>query len=447
MSFDYDYFVIGAGSGGVRSSRIAAQLGAKVAVAEESFMGGTCVNVGCVPKKLLVYASHFMEEFHMASGYGWNVDDISLDWSKLIKNKDQEIARLNKIYQGILDRAGVEVFPERAVVTGPNSVKCGDKEFTAKYILVATGGRPTIPTFSGSEHVISSNEMFYLEELPKRFLVVGGGYIGVEFAGIMNGLGSKTTLSYRRDLFLRGFDDSMRTFIRDEMTKKEIDLKFNSNVSSIVKTDDGLEVSFEEGGKEVFDQVLYATGRHPYVQGLGLETAGVELDEKGAVKVDAKFKTSCPSIYAVGDVIDRVQLTPVALAEGMFVAHDLFGNGFREVDYELIPTAIFSQPEMATVGLTETKAREKFGDDVKVYDGSFRPMKLVLTDSEERTMVKMIVRKSTDEVLGIHMGGLYSGEIIQGMAVALKAGAKKEDFDRTIGIHPTSAEEFVTMRE
>lgn len=447
MDFDYDYFVIGAGSGGVRSSRIASQLGAKVAVAEEAFMGGTCVNVGCVPKKLLVYASHFMEDFHLAAGYGWNVDGVKLDWQKLINNKNKEIERLNGIYKGILERANVEVIAERAVVTGPNEVQCGDKKYTAKYILVATGARPTVPEFPGSEHVITSNEMFFLGEVPKRFLVVGGGYIGVEFAGIMNGLGAVTTLSYRKDLFLRGFDISMREFIRDEMTKKDINLKFESNVESITKTDEGLEVKFAEGETAVYDQVLYATGRHPNVQGLGLETAGVDMASNGAVLVDEKFKTSCPSIYAVGDVIDRVQLTPVALAEGMFVAHDLFGEGFREVDYNLIPTAIFSQPEMATVGLTEDEAKEKFGDDIKVYFGNFRPMKLVLTDSQEKTMVKMVIRVSTNEVLGVHMGGMYSGEIIQGIAVALKAGAKKEDFDRTIGIHPTSAEEFVTMRD
>ena len=447
MKFDCDYFVIGAGSGGVRSSRIASQLGAKVAVAEEAFMGGTCVNVGCVPKKLLVYASHFMEDFHLAAGYGWNVDGVKLDWQKLINNKNKEIERLNGIYKGILERANVEVIAERALVTGPNEVQCGDKKYTAKYILVATGARPTVPEFPGSEYVITSNEMFFLDEVPKRFLVVGGGYIGVEFAGILNGLGAETTLSYRRDLFLRGFDISMREFIRDEMTKKGINLKFKSNVESITKTDTGLEVKYKEGETAVYDQVLYATGRHPNVQGLGLETAGVDMADNGAVLVDDKFKTSCPSIYAVGDVINRVQLTPVALAEGMFVAHDLFGEGFREVDYNLIPTAIFSQPEMATVGLTEGEAKDKFGDDIKVYFGSFRPMKLVLTDSEEKTMVKMVVRVSTNEVLGVHMGGIYSGEIIQGMAVALKAGAKKEDFDRTIGIHPTSAEEFVTMRD
>ena len=447
MDFDYDYFVIGAGSGGVRSSRIASQLGAKVAVAEEAFMGGTCVNVGCVPKKLLVYASHFMEDFHLAAGYGWNVDGVKLDWQRLIDNKNKEIERLNGIYKGILERANVEVIAERAVVIGPNEVQCGDKKYTAKYILVATGARPTVPEFPGSEHVITSNEMFFLGEIPKKFLVVGGGYIGVEFAGIMNGLGAETTLSYRQDLFLRGFDLSMREFIREEMTKKGINLKFESNVESIIKTADGLEVKFAEGEIETFDQVLYATGRHPNVQDLGLESAGVDMASNGAVLVDEKFKTSCSSIYAVGDVINRVQLTPVALAEGMFVAHDLFGEGFREVDYNLIPTAIFSQPEMATVGLTEDEAKEKFGDDIKVYFGNFRPMKLVLTDSQEKTMVKMVVRVSTNEVLGVHMGGMYSGEIIQGIAVALKAGAKKEDFDRTIGIHPTSAEEFVTMRD
>ena len=447
MNYDYDFFVIGAGSGGVRASRIASSLGAKVAVAEDRHVGGTCVNVGCVPKKLFVYASHFMEEFHQANGYGWKVDGYSFDWQKLLDNKNKEILRLNDIYRGILSRAGVELINARAEVLGPNEVKCGDKTYTAKYILIATGGWPTVPDFPGSEHVISSNEAFFLDDLPKKALVVGGGYIGVEFAGIFNGLGVETTLAYRRDLFLRGFDMSLREYLNRECRKKGLDVRFNTNVSEIVKVDDGLEVTFNDGSKEVFGLVLYATGRHPKTKGLGLEKAGVELNKKGAVIVNDEFQTSCPSIYAVGDVIDRVQLTPVALAEGMFLAHHLFGEEGKQVDYRLIPTAVFSQPELATVGLTEEECEAKYPGDLDIYLSEFRPMKNTLTGSEEKTLMKMIVQKSTDKVLAVHMGGPHAAEIVQGMAVALKAGAKKADFDATIGIHPSSAEEFVTMRK
>jgi len=446
MEYDYDYFVIGAGSGGVRSSRIASTLGAKVAVAEDSFVGGTCVNVGCVPKKLFVYASHFVDEFHHAQGFGWQLGEPKFDWKTLLENKNNEISRLNGIYDGILERAGVELIKGRAVITGPNEVECNGKKITAKFILVATGSKATVPKVPGSEHVLTSYEMFFLEDLPEKVLVVGGGYIGVEFACILNGYGINTTLAYRKDLFLRGFDISLREFLKEEMEKKDISLKFNTNVSEIVEENGKFKAIYDSGESEVFDKILYATGRSPNTEGLGLEKAGVDLGKAGEILVDENFKTSCDSIYAVGDVINRVQLTPVALKEGNYVATLLFGEKSKAVDYKLIPTAIFSQPEMATVGLTESEAVEQFGEDLKIYKSKFRPMKLTLTDSQEKTMVKMIVQESTGIVLGVHMGGIYSAEIIQGIGVALKAGATKEHFDDTFGIHPTSAEELVTMR-
>lgn len=446
MSFDYDYFVIGAGSGGVRSSRIASALGAKVAVAEDSFVGGTCVNVGCVPKKLFVYASHFIEEFHHAEGFGWQLGDFKFNWKTLLENKNNEISRLNGIYDGILERAGVELIKGKAVVTGPNEVECNGRKITAKYILIATGSKASVPKFPGSEHVLTSYEMFFLNELPEKVLVVGGGYIGVEFACILNGYGIKTTLAYRKELFLRGFDISLREYLKEEMEKKDISLKFNTNVNEIVEDDGRYKVVYDSGETELFDKVLYATGRSPNTEGLGLESAGVATGKAGEIVVDENFRTSCPSIYAVGDVINRVQLTPVALKEGNYVANLLFSEKPKPVDYNLIPTAIFSQPEMATVGLTEAEAVAKFGSDLKIYKSKFRPMKLTLTASQEKTMVKMIVQESTGKVLGVHMGGIYAAEIIQGIGVALKAGATKEHFDDTFGIHPTSAEELVTMK-
>ena len=447
MEYDYDYFVIGAGSGGVRSSRMAAPMGAKTAVAEDRDVGGTCVNVGCVPKKLFVYASHFQEEARHAANYGWNVDNVDFDWDTLLTNKNGEISRLNAIYDKLLGNAGVELIKSKALVEGPNTVRCDEKVYTAKYILIATGSWPTVPEFPGSEHVITSNEAFFLGGLPEKALVVGGGYIGVEFAGILSGLGVNVTLSYRGDLFLRGFDQDLREYLRDEMIKKDMDLRFNSNITSIEKTTDGLEVSFADGSKDTFGKILYATGRHPKTKGLGLEKAGVKLSPRGAVLVDEDFRSSCPSIFAVGDVIDRVQLTPVALAEGQYVANLLFGQKPKAIDYNLIPTAIFSQPEMATVGLTEEQARKQYGDDdIQIFKGRFTSMKHRLVGSNEQTLAKMIVQKSTQKVLAVHMGGLYAAEIIQGVGVALKCGATKEHFDDTFGIHPTSAEELVTMK-
>ncbi len=387
MNYDYDYFVIGAGSGGVRSSRIASALGAKVAVAEDSFVGGTCVNVGCVPKKLFVYASHFIDEFHHAEGFGWQLGDVKFEWKTLLENKNNEISRLNGIYDGILERAGVELIKGRAVITGPNEVECNGKKITAKYILIATGSKASVPEFPGSEHVLTSYEMFFLQELPEKVLVVGGGYIGVEFACILNGYGIKTTLAYRKDLFLRGFDISLREFLKEEMEKKDISLKFNTNVNEIVEENGKYKVIYDSGKEEIFDKVLYATGRSPNTESLGLENAGIETGKAGEIIVDENFRTSCPSVYAVGDVINRVQLTPVALKEGNYVANLLFADKPKAIDYKLIPTAIFSQPEMATVGLTESQAVEEFGDDLKIYKSKFRPMKLTLTDSQEKTMV------------------------------------------------------------
>lgn len=446
-SFDYDLFVIGAGSGGVRASRMAAsKFGKRVAVAEDRHLGGTCVNVGCVPKKLLVYASHYSEDFHEARGFGWTVGDSSFDWKTLIANKDQEIGRLNGIYGNLLANAGVDLIEGRATVVDAHTVAVGDKRYTAEKILVAVGGWPVVPDIPGKEHVITSNEAFYLDDLPKRVIVVGGGYIAVEFAGIFNGLGSQVTQLYRGPLFLRGFDQDVREFLAGEMRKKDIDLRFNSNIATVEKTDGGLIATLEDGSTIEADVIMYATGRAPKVEGLGLEQAGVEMRGNGAVVISDDFQTSVPSIYALGDVTDRVQLTPVAIAEAMVLVHNLYGGEGRRMSYDDIPTAVFSQPNIGTVGLTEEQAREKYGA-VDIYKSEFRPMKHTLSGSDERTLMKLIVDQASDRVVGLHMVGPEAGEITQGMGIAIKAGATKADFDATIGIHPTSAEEFVTMRD
>lgn len=445
--FDYDFLVIGAGSGGVRASRMASGLGAKVAVIEDSALGGTCVNVGCVPKKLFVYGSHFSEEFEAAEGFGWSVGNTEFHWPTLRDRKTSEIERLNGIYGNILGGAGVEVINGRGVISGPNSVMVGQQQYTAKYILVAVGGWPFVPEFPGSEHVISSNEVFYLEEFPKRALVVGGGYIAVEFAGIFAGLGAQTHQAYRGPMFLRGFDDDLREFVANEMQQKGVNLHFNSDVTEIVKNADGsLKVSFNNGEQIEVDCVMYATGRRAKTQGLGLENTNVEMRANGSIVVNENYQTAEPSIYALGDVIGGIELTPVALAEGMALAHNLFGEGGRKVDYDNIPTAVFSQPNIATVGLTEAQANEKYVN-VDVYKSEFKHMKHTLSGLPERTLMKIIVDRDTDKVLGCHMVGSEAGEIIQGLAVAIRAGATKAIFDSTIGIHPTAAEEFVTMRE
>ncbi len=447
MSYDYDLFVIGAGSGGVRASRMAANLGAKVAVCEDMFMGGTCVNVGCVPKKLFVYGSHFSEDFKAAKGFGWNVGETSFDWPTLRDNKTKEIKRLNGIYDTMLGNAGVQVIDGRGSIVDPHTVEVGGKRYTAERILVAVGGWPVIPQINGSEHIISSNEVFFLEEFPKRVIVVGGGYIAVEFAGIFEGLGAETHLLYRGELFLRGFDNDIREFVAGEMSKKGVDLKFNTNVDSITKQDDGsLLVELTDGSRLEVDCVMYATGRKPKTDNIGLENTRVATKPNGAIVVNEDYQTDEPSIYALGDAIDRVQLTPVALAEGMALVRNLYGGQNQKVDYDFIATAVFSQPNIGTVGYSEEEAKEKFAK-VAVYKSDFKHMKHTLSGLDERTFMKLLVDVDTDKVIGCHMVGSDAGEIIQGIAIAIKAGATKGDFDTTIGIHPTAAEEFVTMRE
>ena len=452
--FDYDLFVIGAGSGGVRAARMAAGFGARVAIAEDRYLGGTCVNVGCVPKKLFVYASHFAEDFHDAAGFGWQVDDYAFDWNKLLTNKNNEIQRLNGIYKNLLEKAGVILIDGRAVVTGENSLRINGATVTAERILVATGGWPHIPDIPGKEHVISSNEAFFLKALPANIIIVGGGYIAVEFACIFNGLGVNTTLIYRGGLFLRGFDHELREFLAGEITKKGIKLMFNTNINSIDKQNNRLIANLDSApgkalnnaGTMETDLIMYATGRLPNTKGLGLGSAKVELNDKGAVVVNDEYQSSTPSIYAIGDVTDRINLTPVATAEGTVLANNLYNNQSKRVDYRDIPTCIFSQPALGTVGLTEEQARREF-KNVEIYKSGFTHLKHTLSGSDERTLMKIIVDNDTDKVLGVHMIGAEAGEIIQGIGIALKAGATKTVFDATIGIHPTAAEEFVTMRE
>ncbi|MEJ2760992.1 MAG: glutathione-disulfide reductase [Gammaproteobacteria bacterium] len=452
-SYDYDLFVIGAGSGGVRAARMSAGFGARVAIAEDRYLGGTCVNVGCIPKKLFVYASHFSEDLRDAAGYGWKIGSTSFDWHTLIENKNAEIHRLNGIYERLLSNAGATLINGRAVIKGSHTVTVNDRDYTAERILVATGGWPTVPDIPGKEHVITSNEAFYLESLPEHITIVGGGYIAVEFAGIFNGLGVDTTLLYRGPLFMRGFDDELREVLADEIRKKGVKLQFNADVERIEKFGDKYTVHVSSKDREfpspepwTTDLVMYATGRHPMTSGLGLEQAGVELNWNGAVVINDDYQSSVPSIYAIGDVTHRFNLTPVATAEGTALARNLYDNDSERVSYEDIPTCVFSQPSLGTVGVTETEARERYGE-FEVYKTSFRSLKLTLTGSEERTFMKILVDRATDRVVGVHMIGPEAGEIIQGMAVAMKAGATKSQFDATIGIHPTSAEEFVTMRE
>ncbi|TBU97277.1 glutathione-disulfide reductase [Stutzerimonas kirkiae] len=447
MSHDFDLFVIGAGSGGVRAARFAAGFGARVAVAESRYLGGTCVNVGCVPKKLLVYAAHYAEEFEQASGYGWNIEGAGFDWKTLIANKDREIQRLNGIYRKLLLDSGVTLLEAHARIVDAHTVEVEGRRYSTEHILIATGGWPSLPDIPGKEHAITSNEVFALDALPERVLVVGGGYIAVEFASIFHGCGARTRLLYRGEQFLRGFDQALRTHLQEELTRKGVELSFNSDIVRIDRQADGsLLATLKDGGTLVADCIFYATGRKPMLQGLGLAQSQVELDQRGYIAVDEHYRTSVPSILAIGDVIGRVQLTPVALAEGMAVARRLFQpQEYRKVDYDGIPTAIFSLPNMATVGLTEEQAREQ-GYQVRVFQSRFRVMKLSLTESQERTLMKLVVDAETDRVLGCHMAGAEAGEIIQGLAVALKAGATKRMLDDTLGIHPTAAEEFVTMR-
>ncbi len=443
---DYDLFVIGAGSGGVRAARMAAGFGAKVAVAEDRYMGGTCVNVGCVPKKLYVYASEFRHAFEDARGFGWDSQVPGFTWETLRDNKKQEISRLNAIYDNLLGGVNAEVINGRASIVDAHTVEVNGQHYTAEKILVATGGWPRRDSRPGAELGVNSNEIFDLDEFPKRILIAGGGYIAVEFAGIFNGLGAQVTQAYRGPLFLRGFDQDIREFAAQELPKSGIDLRFNTIIESVERTADGLLCKLSDRTEMVVDQVLYAIGREPHTEGLGLENVNVALDDKGYIKVDDEFRTSEPSIYAVGDIIGGMELTPVALAEGMSFARKQFGPEQKEVEYDFIPSAVFCQPNIGTVGFTEEQALEEFGQ-VTLYKSNFRPMKHTISGRDEKTFMKLIVDNASDRVVGVHMMGPDAGEIIQGIAIALKAGATKATFDATIGIHPTAAEEFVTMRE
>jgi len=445
-NYQHDLFVIGAGSGGVRAARMSANYGAKVAIAENRYLGGTCVNVGCVPKKLFVYASHFSEDFETAGSFGWHIQNSKFDWPQLLKNKNTEIERLNDVYQQILDSAGVETITGRATLMNEHSVSINGEIITAERILVATGGWPSVPDFPGKELVITSNEAFFLDSLPERMVIVGGGYIAVEFAGIFHGFGVDTTLIYRGPLFLRGFDHDLREKLAEEMRKKGIKLLFNTNVTEIEKRENKLIVHCGKLNSLDTDLVMYATGRTPNTDDLGLEKTNVSLNNKNAIIANEHYQTSVPCIYAIGDVTDRVNLTPVALAEGMALAKHLYANEDNPVDYANIPTCVFSQPNIGTVGLTEEQAREKYFE-LDIYKSTFTPMKLSLTESDEKIFMKIIVDKESDRVVGVHMLGSDAGEIIQGIGIAIKAGATKAIFDATIGIHPTAAEEFVTMRE
>ncbi len=444
--YDFDLFTIGAGSGGVRASRVCATYGAKVAVAEERYFGGTCVNVGCIPKKLFSYAAHYREDFHDAAGFGWTVPEPTFHWPTLVANKDKEIARLNGIYERILANAGVTILKNRATIVDPHQVECGGKTYSAKHILVATGSWPTVPGIRGKEFAITSNEAFFLPELPKSAIVVGGGYIAVEFASIFNGLGVKTTLVYRGKRLLRGFDAELGVKLAEEMTKKGVTIRFESDLASLAKSADGITATFKDASVMETGVVMYATGRKPNTRNLGLEAAGVNLATDGAIQVNKHLQSSVPSIHAIGDVTNRINLTPVATAEGMALAKTLFRNEPAEMDYDNIPTAIFSIPNLATVGLSEEAAKER-GHGVDIYKTGFRALKHTLSGSEEKTFMKLVVDASTQKVLGAHMMGADAGEIIQGIAIAIKCGATKAQFDSTIGIHPTAAEEFVTLRE
>ena len=442
--YDYDLFVVGAGSGGVRAARVASELGASVAVAEMDRMGGTCVNVGCIPKKLFAYGSHFSYDLEDARGYGWSTQP-SFDWATLLANKDREIARLNGIYRGLLERADVDLFKGRARLLDPHTVEVDGTPYSAERILIATGGRAILPDIPGREHALTSNAVFSLEELPKRVLMVGAGYIALELGSVLCALGVDVTLVHRGDEILRGFDRDLRCHLHDELEAKGMRILLETQVEELRETNSGFEARLDSGGVLETDFPVFAIGREPNIEGLGLEDIGVELGLRRGIVVDDDFTSSVPSIHAVGDVIDHIQLTPVALAEGMHFAHHFFGQGDHRVDYMSIPTAVFCQPELATVGLTEAEAWHRC-QDVRVYKSVFTPLKLTLSERKEHTIVKLVVDASNDRVIGCHMAGHGAAEIIQGLAVAMRAGATKAQFDATMGIHPTSAEEFVTLR-
>ena len=450
QTFDFDLFVIGGGSGGVRAARMSAQRGARVGLAEVAAMGGTCVNVGCIPKKLYSYAAHYGESFEESHGYGWTGEAPRFDWKVLKANRAQEISRLNGIYKGLLENAGVKIINGWARLTGAHTVEVEGQSYSAKNILIATGGTATVPAVTGRELVVTSDHMFDLDPFPKRLLVVGGGYIACEFASIFNGLGADVIQVHRGHKLLTGFDEDVRSFIGAEMAKAGVRLQFSTEVTAITRTAEGLKVDVTSADSFVVDTVLYATGRVPNASGIGLDVAGVAVDKAGAIKVNVHYQSSVPSIYALGDVTARVQLTPVALGEAMVVVDHLFGAGAgkkpRSMSYDFIPTAVFTHPNIGTVGDGEAEARKKFGA-VTVFRSEFKSLKHTLSGSSERTLMKLIVEDATDRVVGLHMVGADAGEIVQGFAVAMKAGATKAIFDSTIGIHPTMAEEFVTMRE
>ncbi|QHG19172.1 glutathione-disulfide reductase [Nostoc sp. ATCC 53789] len=458
MTFDYDLFVIGAGSGGLAASKRAASYGAKVAIAEYDLVGGTCVIRGCVPKKLMVYASHFPALFNEASGYGWKVGNAELDWEYFITSIDKEVRRLSQLHINFLEKAGVELFSGRATLLDSHTVEVDGRKVTADKILIAVGGRPIKPDLPGMEYGITSNEIFHLKEQPKHIVILGAGYIGTEFACIMRGLGSEVTQITRGEKILNGFDEDVRTEIEEGMTNHGIRLIKNNVVKTVERVGEGFKLTLSGQDQEpiIADVFLVATGRTPNVDGLGLENAGVDVvassiegpgyPTTSAIAVNKYSQTNQPNIFAVGDVTDRINLTPVAIGEGRAFADSEFGNNRREFSHETVPTAIFSNPEAATVGLTEAEAREKLGDGVTIFRTRFRPMYYSLPGKQEKTMMKLVVDSNTDKVLGAHMVGDSSAEIIQGVAIAVKMGATKKDFDATVGIHPSSAEEFVTMR-
>jgi glutathione reductase (NADPH) len=446
--FDYDLFVIGAGSGGVRAARMAAQYGARVAIAEEYRVGGTCVIRGCVPKKLLVYASHFAEEFEDAAGFGWTPGEARFDWPRLIANKDKEIDRLNAVYIRNLEASGVTLLQTRAEMRGANEIYlvAEERSVTAETILIATGATPFVPqNLPGAHFAITSNDAFHLERFPESIAIVGGGYIAVEFAGIFNGLGAKTSLLYRGEQILRGFDDDLRDALAAEMAKKGIDVRTHANVTELCQAGTGFEAVLQSGERITADLVMYATGRTPNTASLGLERAGVRLDGKGAVEVDAYSRTNVENIFAVGDVTDRVNLTPVAIREGAAFAETVFNNNPTAVDHSNIATAVFSQPEIGTVGMTEAEAKAAF-KDIEVYKSSFRPMKHTLSGRDEKMLMKLIVDAASGRVVGCHILGPDAGEMAQLLGISIKMGATKADFDATVAVHPTAAEELVTMR-
>ena len=446
--YDYDLFTIGAGSGGVRASRIAAGFGAKVAVAEEYRVGGTCVIRGCVPKKLFVYALEFSKNFKAAKGFGWDVGETTFNWSKLIANKDAEIDRLEGIYDRNLGNSDVEVIRDRAIIKDKHTIHLvnENRDVTAKYILIATGASPFKPQIEGIEHAITSNEAFDLKQLPSDIVVVGGGYIAVEFAGIFNGLGVNTHLIYRGEKILRGFDQDLQDGLAGELTLAGMDVQVMTDITKIEKQADGLLLHLNTGKTIKTGAVMYATGRVPHVKDLGLEALGIEQGRIDEIKVSPQSQTNVDNIYAVGDVTDRANLTPVAIREGNAVAETLFNNNPMAVDHSLIPTAVFSQPELGTIGLTEAQARDEY-EDIHVYVSSFRPMKNILAGSDSKMMMKLIVDQKTDKMLGVHIMGPDAGEMIQLVGITMRMGATKADFDATMAVHPTAAEELVTMKQ